>query len=296
MGFAMCFMSHASKISFSFLAITLAAVSVQADSSEPVLEATSETTSELNTFDGIKSKTRIRWWSEYMTPTFANIPHSSAESEDYYQFPPSYAIAWADFEIGKDTKLLYWQRAFVFVNNPNGFQGVDVTPRNPRFALRKTNVIPVQNLSTTFDFYVQLGLGKEANRAGRNFEVGFRTSSSYAFPKSNWSVGLTTEVTGAYSKFDDGRGADLYGWVGPWASYEISETFSTIHAWLYNFQHVRGQPIGLQIDTPMPYMQNGFNVSVNKDATVSFLINHYTQELFAWRATSGSVWLSYNLL
>lgn len=240
---------------------------------------------EKSTFSTLKSKVRSAVWAEYMTPNYSST-----------QFPPSYAIAWLDYDIGKDFKVLYWQRSFIFANTPTGFQGVQFEVRNPRFALRKINVIQIPNLSSTYDLYVQPGLGNEANRGGRHIEVGFRTNHSYAIPHSKWSTGMTTEVTSATSFFSDLRGANLYGWVMPWFNYEINKTFSTQHYFAYNFQHYRTKPWNvISLDEPFPYIQNGVGINITDKVSTTLLINHSTLKPLALGNLWASLWMSWVL-
>ena len=215
---------------------------VRADDSN---SQTSVATEEESTFATIRKKVRLRSFTEYMTPAFNNnqnyIPYGNGDA----LLPTNaFNIIWIDYEIAKDVKVVYWQRSNTnFASSARG-ENVSFVPRNPRFALRKVNVFNVPNLTTTYDIYFQPGLAYEGNGAGRNYEFGFRTATSYAIPASKWSIGATTEFTGAIGTVSKlpSSSSNLYGWAMPWTSYELSKIFSTQHYMTVSFQHLRGTP------------------------------------------------------
>jgi hypothetical protein len=239
---------------------------------------------------------RIRSFTEFMTPalnsTQNQIPNPSGEP---YIPTNIYNIVWADYAIGSETKILYWQRWLV--NFADGYYGPAITtvPRNPRFALRKTNVFPIPHLSTTYDIYIQPGVAPEAATEGRDLEFGIRTSHSYEFPKSRWSVGLVTELTASLTDRDIRTGADSYGWMMAWGSYELNSIFSTQHFFTLNIEHVRGTS-GLSWDSPLPFVQNGIGIQISQSIWSAVFLNTYLIALPTVSNTWISVWLSLNIL
>lgn len=279
----------------TFVAIWQGSIA-RADDSEPQISITQE---EKSTQGSILNKIRLRSFSEYMTPAFDNHENYIPYGDGSKLLPTNlFNIVWIDYEIAKDVKVVYWQRSNTNFASSDKGENFSFVPRNPRFALRKVNVFNNPNLTTTYDIYFQPGLAPEGNGAGRNFEFGFRTATSYAFPSSKWSIGAITETTGAIANAPSGPegSSNLYGWAMPWTSYELNKIFSTQHYMSVAFQHVRGTT-GIEPDYPMPFnMQNGIGVNVSEQVWLAAFINNYLNRTPTLANTWVSVWLSLTAL
>lgn len=246
-------------------------------------------------WETFKQRARIRTFSEFMTPSTNNHDYAVPNPDGTELNPTNiFSIAWMDYEVAEDTKVVYWQRFNTYLPQTPTAGAFDTVLRNPRFALRKVNVFKNPNLTTTYDLYVQPGMAPEASLSGRTFEFGFRSSTSYAFPKSKWNVGLITESTISISDHAT-RSANFYGWLMPWTSYDLSKTVATQHYFSLNFEHLRGTQ-GLQLDTPMPYIQNGIGLNFSPEIFAAVFINNYVQALPTLANTWASVWLSLSIL
>jgi hypothetical protein len=281
------------------LAATFAAINPAAAESDIQESIASE---EPSFWSKARKKIRSRTFTEFMTPAVDNhggyIP---LENGDPLLPANAFNIIWADYEIAKDTKIVYWQRSNLnFAPTPtSGGAHVSLVPRNPRFALRKVNVFDVPNLSTTYDVYIQPGLAPEAASGGRDLEFGFRTATSYSIPGSRWSLGAISETTVA-PLFRDANpragSSNFYGWLMSWASYDLSKTFSTQHYVTVSFQHVREKQ-WIEADYPMPLaMQNGFGVNISESVWAAAFINNYLNTLPTLANTWASVWLAVTFL
>src|SRR4051794_18222159 len=64
------------------------------------------------TWESVKSRLRLRFQSEYMTPSFKNngayVPDDNGAKDELTFFN---STIWTDFEISNGYKLLYWQRS-----------------------------------------------------------------------------------------------------------------------------------------------------------------------------------------
>jgi hypothetical protein len=246
-----------------------------------------------SSWQAIKEKLRVRNFSEIMSPAFKGNP-SSVPYPDGRQFTPGilYNIFWADYEFAPNYKVVYWQRAIITLNSNQNFQNA-IFPRDPRFALRRTKVFDIPRLDTTFDVYIQPRVMQNMFTTKNHFEVGFRTNSSYAFPRSKWNIGLISEFTTGYLD-PTGKGARAFGWAMPWASYDWTSKFST--------QHYVTLPVANSRDScwrhfawddpSLPYIQNGISYSLSSTLTTSVFLNNYLMTKPSLKNTWASVWLS----
>ncbi len=259
---------------------------------------TSTAESESSAWNFIQKKFRMRTFSEFMTPALAG-KSTSVPAADGSVFAPTNAfnIAWVDYEIAPNTKLVYWQRFNVNFASQVAGQGVHAIARNPRFAFRRLNVFNSDSVTTTYDLYVQPGVAPEATSASanRSFEFGVRTNTSYAFPSSKWTIGLISETTGSLSS-RGGAGADFYGWFMPWASYDFTKVFSTQHYVTLNYMHDRGTSWSqLQLDG-MPYIQNGIGVNITEKIWAAAFLNNYLTTAPTLENSWASLWVSTSFL
>jgi hypothetical protein len=127
-------------------------------------------------------------------------------------------------------------------------------------------------------------------------ELGFRTNTTYAIPHSRWTIGAVQEFTASY--FSGGAGPQAYAWIAPWVSYELSPVFSIQTSFFVPVQNLRDRPVlELTWDAPGgPYMQNGIGINVNKQVSLSFLLNNYLNAPISWKNTWASMWVSLTIL
>jgi hypothetical protein len=247
----------------------------------------------------IQEKIRVRTFSEFMAPAIQGNSGSVPDTDgSRLMSTNTFNIAWMDYEIAKDWKIVYWQRFIVNFASPAGDFNLSTYTRNPRFAIRRVNFFSNPNISSTYDLYIQPGLGDEAapSAAGRTVEGGFRTNTSYVVPRSKWNIGAITEFTVSYSKTNT-TDANIYGWAMPWMSYDLTPTFSTQHYATINFQHLRGKNIDrIDWDYPMPYTQNGIGINVSKVVWASIFINNYLTTAPTLKNTWASLWIALTLL
>jgi hypothetical protein len=263
-------------------------------------DETAETTStatEKTYLEKVKEKVRMRTFTEFMTPAF-KAKNSQVPTPEGDELMPTntFNIAWVDYEVAQNWRVLYWQRFFVNFASSGTAQGINTRVRNPRFALRRTQVFDDPNLNTTYDLYIQPGLAQEGNTGpngkGRTIEGGFRTNTAYTIPKSRWSVGAITEFT-----LSKDRNDSIYGWVLPWISYEINSKIQTQHYVTVNFLHTRGESLSQWgWDLPMPYIQNGFGFNVSKSIWAAAFLNNYLNTAPSLKNTWASVWLAFTVL
>jgi hypothetical protein len=233
-----------------------------------------------------------------MAPAFDGNTDSVPRSDGSPYAPSNtFNIFWADYEIAPNLKVVYWQRMLVFLNSNPQFQGVQFLPRDPRFALRFTQVFNVPDLTTTYDVFFQLPFTDNVLSNRNNIELGFRTNTSYAFPKSHWSIGLVQEFTTAY--FGGRGGARAFGWAMPWASYELTKTFSTQTALSFPFQNRRSNPSWTEFvwdDPGSAYIQNGIGINVTNQVWMAVFLNNYLFAPVSLNNTWASLWLSLTIL
>ncbi len=283
-------------ICLSSVFFTLANVYSPAVYADPIsLTQTSENES---TWQLIKKKLRVRTFSEFMTPSLngesGSVPRFNGRS-----FSPTsiFHIFWTDYEIAPHYRVVYWQRMLLFLNSNIDFQGIQFLPRHPRFAIRRTEVFDVPQLSTTYDLFVQYDVDNYYS-THNSFEVGIRTNTSYAFPQSHWSLGMIQEYTTSYLTPNAQGNMRAYGWFMPWVSYEINSKFSTQHYVTMPFQNMRNAPWTTFIwdDPGMPYTQNGISMNVSETVWASVFINNYLLTAPTLQNTWASLWLSLTFL
>jgi hypothetical protein len=248
---------------------------------------------EQSTWENIRLKLRAGSFTEYMTPAFSGNPFAiPTPGGDPLSSHNISSFFWTDYQIGDELRFLYFQKHVVnFAALNSNSSGIIF--RNPRFAIRKTKVFDHPNILSVYDFYLQPGIAPEADpsQAGRAFEVGFRTNTTYALPGSNWNIGFISEFT--YAFLNKSTGSDMYGGLTPWLSYTISKRFKTNHNLTVNFLHPKGDTLfGFQPDTPLPYIQNGVGFNVSDSLSASFLLNNYLSALPSIQNTWASVWLN----
>jgi hypothetical protein len=263
----------------------------------------SVTTQEESLWTKVRKNLKSKTYTEFMSPGFGSDGYTPKQVGGKNDIFPAHAwnISWLDYGIGKNTRILYWQRTYVFFaptkSSPN--DQVSFVLRNPRFCLRQLNVFDVPNLSTAYEVYVQPGWAQEGTTLGRNLEFGVRTQHAYAIPGSRWTLGALSETQ--YSIYFKGGNpkpgsANLYGWIQPSATYGLSKMFSTQHYVTVYFKHAR-ETSGLQLGEPLhPYIQNGIGANFDNSVWVSAFINNYVTTLPTISNTWASLWVTLNLL
>jgi hypothetical protein len=284
------------KTFFSFfiaLIIMSATIHVHADDSS--------LPEETSTWSFIQKKFRFRTFSEFMSPSLEGLSGktTAVPTAEGGEMAPTnvFNIAWMDYEVAPNYRIVYWQRFNVFLAPSANDSGTRFIPRNPRFAFRRTNIFNSEKIVSTYDVYIQPGLAPEAASPGanRSFEFGIRTNTSYTFSDSKWSIGAVTETTGSLST-RGGAGADFYGWFMPWASYELSKIFSTQHYLTLNYMHNRGNSWSkLELDG-LPFIQNGIGINVTEKIWAAIFLNNYLFPTPTLQNTWTSIWLSTSFL
>jgi len=245
-----------------------------------------------------QSKFRIRNFTEFMTPAFQGRTRSIPNRDGSEYIPATlFNILAIDYEIAPDYRILYHQRALLMLTPNSSFQGLNLFGRDPRFALRRTQVFDVPHVNTTYDLYVQPGIANNQLSDGNSFEVGFRTNTSYSPPGTRWNFGLLQEFTTRYLN-PSGQGRQrAYGWFMPWVSYDLSQKISLQHFTTLPFTNLRSQPwTSFQWDDPPPFIQNGIGLNLTKTVSASLFINNYLGVGPTLSNTWASVWLSLDLL
>ena len=201
-----------------------------------------------------------------------------------------------DFEIDPQLRLFYLQKGLLIWPKVSGGP-MGGRPLDPRFGIRKTQVLDLPQVTSEYDFFIQPGIFSAfVNQPGRSFDLGIRLTHRYEIPHSKWSVGLNFETVYTFYK-EDTVSSDLTGLLAPWASYRLSQKFATQH-WIYGFyRHLRNTPMSkLEWDiTEMPYFQNGITFYPSGSVQVSGLINCYLFELPSLNTIWGSIWISFKL-
>ncbi len=280
---------------FALLSLVIHCQSVSAAETEPDKSIVEEE----STLKTLRKKVRMRTFTEFMTPAIDNHQNYIPWEDGSALLPTNtFNIVWVDYEIAKDTKIVYHQRFNMnYAASPRG-EGVHTVFRNPRIALRRMNVFNVPNLNTMYDVYIQPGLAPESELAGRNLEFGFRTNTSYSIPRSRFTIGAYSEFTTAicFNKPGPQGSSNAYGWLMPWASYDLNKTFSTQHYATVSFQHIR-ETQGIVHDYPMPLnVQNGIGINISENIWAALLLNNYLNTKPTLANTWASAWLVLSLL
>ncbi len=245
----------------------------------------------------VSKKLQIRSFTEFMTPALRGKSPSIPNSDGSEFIPTSlFNIFTADYEIAPNYRILYYQRVFLLLSSSATLQGGSIFGRDPRFALRRTQLLNVPNLNTAIDLYFQPGISNNQISGGNHLEVGFRTNTAYAPPGTRWGFGIVQEFTTGYLDAS-GSGQRAYGWFMPWVSYDISQRFSLQHYSNLAFKNPRNLPwTEFQWDDQPPFMQNGFNFILTKSVTTSLFLNNYLGVAPTLSNTWASLWLSINFL
>ena len=193
---------------------------------------------------------------------------------------------WIDYAITPNLRLLYWQRYFLFPFN-------DYSVYDPRFGVRLMQVFDVPGLTTTYDFYALPGISQMARSADRIFEIGSRTNTTYAIPRTKWDIGFVSELNvPIYGSVTQSK--RLWGVLAPWASYKISNSFSTQHYFMFP---VKFQQNTLAWDiTGMPFVQNGVGWSATSALWFGAFFNNYMFAAPKLANTWMSLWVNISFL
>jgi hypothetical protein len=258
-----------------------------------VLPILSQQTAELP----VRNKLRIRNFIEFMTPALQGHSSSIPNSDGSEYIPTTlFDIFSAEYEIIPNYRILYYQRVFLLLTEDSSFQGMSLFGRDPRFALRRTQIFDVPNLNTSFDLYFQPGISNNQISGGNRIEVGFRTNTNYAPPGTRWTLGIVQEITTGYLDAY-GTGLRAYGWFMPWFSYDLSNRISLQHFTNLPFKNPRNLSwTQFQWDDQPPFMQNGVNFNLTKSVAASVFLNNYLGVAPTLRNTWASLWLSIDIL
>jgi hypothetical protein len=247
-------------------------------------------------WEDIVSRTRVRTFSELMTSSLADP--SSVPTETGEQLDPmnAFNILWMDYEFAKDWRALYFQRMIVNLTsneaNPGGF-GVNVL--NPRFGLRRTNAIPLDGFSTTWDLYVQPGITTDSQNAGHIADLGLQMANSYRIKGFPLTVGLLADIRGGFFNAY-GRGSDFMVSMSPWLSFELTPWLSTQHWFGMPIRHVKGAD-SLSWNYPFaPNVQNGLGFQIGDRIWSALMVNNYLTQTPGIENTWLSLWLAVTIL
>lgn len=286
---------------FIFILIFIPGFSQASDSSFNPTASTEETSWSL-----IRKKLQAADLSELSFPAFQGInaipnPDNSAnDSANWYH------ILWVSYDIAPHYKIIYWQRTFLLLSSYESNQGMKLLPREPRFAIRRTELIDVPHLKSSLDLYLQPSLFTNERSSRNNLEIGIRFSGSYTAPTSRWSFGLLADLTSAYQD-SNGKGAKGKIGLAPWVSYGFNSVFSTQHTGNLSFVNVRTKQIESSPSEPVsngfdfnwgdqPSVQNGIAANLSESTSVSVLLNTYLTTLPTLKNSWASLQLSIQLL
>jgi hypothetical protein len=242
----------------------------------------------------LQEKLRIRSFNEFMSPAFygksPTIPASNGDPQ-----APTLMVGYfsLDYELSANYRLLYFQRNSMEFAEFQGAPAYQLKLKDPRFGLRKLEVVSVPGLFTQFDFYFQPGITDQSKQMGRILDLGVRTVTSYSIPESRLSVGAITDLSMGFFQGSQG-GSDLTGVVAPWVGYELSSHFGTQHLLVMTFKNTRGKSLGnLEWDFPgMPILQNGISYTMNSHVSLSLFLNNYLLAPPSLKNTWASLWVS----
>ena len=240
---------------------------------------------------------RIRGFSEMMLPALQGTGGFVPKPQGRPFVPPFLsAQIGVDFEVLPNLRAFYLQKGLLIWPKISGgpFGG---RPLDPRVGVRKTQVFEVQNLTSEYDFFIQPGLYSAfVTQPGRSFDLGIRLSHRYSILNTNLTVGLNFEAVYTFYR-EQSSSSDLTGVLAPWASYSLSQKFSTQH-WIYGFyRHMRHTPISqFEWDiTEMPYIQNGITFRASESVQISGLVNCYLLEVPKLNTLWSSIWISFKI-
>ena len=273
--------------------------SASADTGETINSSLSHQDS--NTWSVLKKDLRVRTFTEVMSPPLLGS-QTSVPLPNGQDYAPAnmFHIAWMDYPIAKNLRVVYWQRMLMFLSSnsdPAFRKSFQFIPRDPRFALRWTDVFNIPQLSTTYDLYIQPGVTHNVLSTGDRYDIGFRTNTAYSIPKSRWSIGLVQEFN--FGGLDPkGTGPRTCCWFMPWASYDINPKFSTQHVMYYGIKNSRKNKLHHYEwdDAGMPYIQNGVGLNVSQTVQLAAFVNNYLGTKPTLKNTWTSLWVSINLL
>ncbi len=245
------------------------------------------------TWSVVQSRLRVRAFTEVMAPSLSGQVGTIPNPEGGVLIPSNFfGIAWADYELKKNFRVFYWQRAMITFEP---FRGENYFPRDPRFGVRWLQVFDVPGLNTTYDVFLQPNITNNGISNLNILEFGFRTNTSYSIPQSRFNIGLVQEYTSSYFW---GSGARSYGWVSPWASFDLNPTFYLMSSMVMTFTNAREDPwLRFKDDWPWtPYIQTGIGVNVNDKLSMNLLLNNHLTAPLNMHNSWASMWMSYSLL
>ncbi len=255
-----------------------------------------------STWSLIRRKTRVRTFSEWMSPAVDGPENSVPSADGSTPLDPTniFHILWTDYEFKKNFRLLYFQRLQSnLTENSNAPSGTAWS--DPRFALRMTDFFASKQWTTTLDLYYHAPTSDSSRTINRTGEVGAQWAGLYSIPRNRWSVGFLSEIRRSFFSTSGSGGSTWSGFVAPRAQYEINSKLTTQHWLVAPYRQVRAA--GSEIDGAWrwgypykPFLQNGLGWTATEQIWLGLLVNNYVGERPTLSNTWASAWLSLTVL
>ncbi len=174
-----------------------------------------KTESQKSTLQRIWEKTRVRHFSEFMTPP-VEFKGQSVLGPDGAPVDPMniFNIFWVDYEFAKDFRVLYFQRIPFNLVETSAGPGPDITFSDPRFALRVSSFLP-EVVRSQVDFYAQPGWSRGSSNIGRWVEPGMQVNLSWTPKHEKFTVGLLADLRFTIFKDTEAGQQNMYGFAAP---------------------------------------------------------------------------------
>lgn len=247
----------------------------------------------------IRPKTRVFQFTEVSSPALSGKMAATPTPEGAPSDPiNAFTILQADYLIAEDTRLLYFQRLPLNFNSlPGQATGMDLTFSDPRFGLRKTNVIKTPGFVSTIDLYTQPGFSKGSANIERRADVGVQANIKYLV--KDWTFANLMDARKTFFG-PNGKGNDLSGFFAPNISYSLSSKFSTQTWAVLPWRHKHNTTLGLanfSWNSPgEPFLQNGIGYSATDKIWLGVLVNNFIFTAPRLNNTWTSLWISTTLL
>ncbi len=233
--------------------------------------------------DRVKSNLpQIQFWLEAISPALKEGSTYTPNSDGSSSSSLSGLINTASitYKTSPHMSLLLTQKTNLsLAGDPT--QTLRLTPKNPKFGLRFTNLFKIPQLKVNHDFYIQPAWIVDSGPSYRkSFDLGLKNSAKIIFKNSRWSLWATFELTGSFYSYNNQQAAERYsGSFQPAIKYRIypesvGYPLCTTHHG-FNFSFFESPNHKILYDNTGPFMQNGIGVVFSKTTYLSALINNY---------------------